>query len=92
MFFVSKNKNFSGLLGVEDPIKKTTKEALKELRASGVHIVMVTGDQEFTAKAVAAKLGIDEVFASVLPDQKLEILNSFKAKGKKVGEFLYSKS
>ncbi len=84
VFFVSRAMTFIGLLGVEDPIKETTKAALAELQRIGIHIVMVTGDQELTAKAVAAKLGIDEVFAGVLPDQKLEILNSFKAKGKKV--------
>jgi len=84
IFFVAKGTIFIGLLGVEDPIKGSSKEALSALQSSGVRIVMVTGDQELTAKAVAAKLGIDEVFAGVLPDQKLDILNSFKAKGKKV--------
>ncbi|MFO7286420.1 MAG: copper-translocating P-type ATPase [Gammaproteobacteria bacterium] len=73
-----------GLFGVTDPIKATTREALALLREDGVHLVMVTGDNPTTAKAVAARLGIDEVIASVLPDRKAEIVASLRAKGRKV--------
>jgi Cu+-exporting ATPase len=61
---------FAGLLGVADPIKETTAEALSDLRAEGLRIVMLTGDSRKTAAAVASRLGIDEVEAEVLPDDK----------------------
>ena len=61
---------FAGLLGVADPIKETTAEALGDLRAEGLRIVMLTGDSRKTAAAVASRLGIDEVEAEVLPDDK----------------------
>jgi Cu+-exporting ATPase len=60
----------SGLLGVTDPIKETTPEAIRQLHQEGIKIVMLTGDNHTTAMAVAKKLGIDEVVAEVLPDQK----------------------
>ena len=62
----------AGLIGVSDPIKSTTKEAIQSLHADGVRIVMVTGDNRTTADAVARALGIDDVVAGVLPDQKVE--------------------
>ncbi len=62
----------AGLLGVADPIKESTAEAIGLLHADGVRIIMLTGDSDTTARAVAAKLGIDEVIAEVLPEQKHE--------------------
>jgi Cu+-exporting ATPase len=74
----------SGLLGVEDPIKASTPEALRELREAGVRVVMLTGDNPTTARAVAARLGIDDVRAEVLPDQKSAVVAALKAEGRTV--------
>jgi Cu+-exporting ATPase len=64
----------SGLLGVSDPVKRTTPEAIGQLRAEGLHVVMVTGDNQVTAHAVASTLGIDDVVAEVLPADKRRIV------------------
>src|SRR5690606_16358624 len=74
----------AGLVGVADPIKATTPDALRQLRADGVRLIMVTGDNRTTAEAVAARLGIDEVIAGVLPDRKAEIVARLRAEGRKV--------
>jgi Cu+-exporting ATPase len=74
----------AGLLGVADPIKPTTRQALGELRQEGLRIVMVTGDHQETAVAVASKLGIEEVRAQVLPDQKVEVVKRLQAEGRVV--------
>ena len=71
-----------GLIGVADPIKASAAEAIRQLRAQGVRPVMLTGDSRTTAEAVARKLGIDEVFAEVLPDQKVEVVKQLQAKGR----------
>jgi Cu+-exporting ATPase len=73
-----------GLIGVADPIKRTTAEAVQLLRDDGIEIVMVTGDNETTATAVARQLGIDSIMAGVLPDKKVDIITSLKAKSRKV--------
>jgi Cu+-exporting ATPase len=70
-----------GVIAVADPIKPTTHEALRTLRAAGVRIVMLTGDNRRTAEAVARKLGLDEVVADVLPDDKHRIVNQLRAEG-----------
>ncbi|HLT29012.1 MAG TPA: heavy metal translocating P-type ATPase [Myxococcaceae bacterium] len=75
---------FAGLIGVADPIKESTLEAISTLHAEGLRIVMLTGDSETTARAVAAKLGIDDVIAGVLPDQKAAKIESLKAEGQTV--------
>jgi Cu+-exporting ATPase len=67
---------------VADPIKETTPEAINNLHEEGVKIVMLTGDSHTTANAVAKKLGIDEVVAEVLPDQKAEVVKRFQDKGR----------
>ena len=72
------------MLGVADPIKETTREAIKQLHEQGIRIVMLTGDSRTTANAVASKLGIDEVVAEVLPNQKAEIIKRYQAEGRKV--------
>jgi Cu+-exporting ATPase len=71
----------AGLIGVGDPIKESTPEALAALRAEGLRIVMLTGDSRTTAEAVARKLGLDEVEAEVLPEQKSEVVKRLQAGG-----------
>lgn len=71
----------AGLIGVADPIKSTTPEAIRLLHEEGIQIVMLTGDSRKTAEAVAAKLGIDQVQAEVLPDQKASVVKQLQAKG-----------
>jgi Cu+-exporting ATPase len=70
-----------GLLAVADPIKKTTPEAIQQLHAEGIRIVMLTGDNKITAEAVARKLNLDKVVAEVLPDQKVEAVKKFQQGG-----------
>jgi Cu+-exporting ATPase len=73
-----------GLVGVADPIKKSTPEAIQLLHKEGIKIVMLTGDNRMTAEAVAGKLGIDEIQAEVLPAQKGEVVKRLQAEGKMV--------
>jgi len=73
-----------GLLGVADPIKETTPSAIAALHEQGVRIVMLTGDSKTTAQAVARKLGISEVMAEVLPDQKAAIVKRLQSEGRVV--------
>jgi Cu+-exporting ATPase len=80
MFFVIDGKT-AGLLGVADPIKQSTSEAIKQLHEERIRVVMITGDSHTTARAVAAKLNIDEVVAEVLPNQKAEIVKRLQADG-----------
>jgi Cu+-exporting ATPase len=82
--FVVVNGKLIGLLGVADPIKPDAPEAIKELQARGIRIVMLTGDSGTTAQSVARKLGIDEVIPEVLPTQKAEIVKTFQHQGHKV--------
>jgi len=74
----------AGLLAVADPIKATTPEAIRDLHARGVRVVMLTGDSRATAEAVAARLGIDEVEAEVLPDEKAAVVRRLQAEGRVV--------
>jgi Cu+-exporting ATPase len=71
-----------GLLGVADPIKETSPDAIRQLREDGIELVMLTGDSRTTAEAVARELGIDRVVAEVLPDQKAEAVKKLQAEGK----------
>jgi Cu+-exporting ATPase len=71
----------TGLLGVADPIRATTLEAIRLLHADGLRIVMVTGDNPTTANAVARELGIDDIIAEVLPEQKSEVVNRLQTEG-----------
>jgi Cu+-exporting ATPase len=84
VMFVVVDSKIAGLIGVADPIKETSAEAIRALHAEGLRIVMLTGDSETTAKAVAAKLGIDEVLAGVLPDQKAEAVKRLQRQGRVV--------
>jgi Cu+-exporting ATPase len=72
----------AGLLAVADPIKPSSREALQALRASGLRLVMLTGDSRITAQAIARELGIDEFEAEVLPEQKLEAIKRLQAQGR----------
>jgi heavy metal translocating P-type ATPase len=79
--FLAADGKLAGLLGVADPIKPSTDEAINLLRESGLRIVMLTGDSRTTAEAVARKLGIDQVEAEVLPERKGEIVKRLQAEG-----------
>jgi Cu+-exporting ATPase len=84
VMFVAVDGRVAGLLGVADPIKATTPEALKALSNEGLQITIATGDSRATAQAVAAKLGVENVEAEVLPAQKLELVERLKSQGQKV--------
>jgi Cu+-exporting ATPase len=81
VMFVAANGQAIGAIGVSDPIKPTTAEAIDRLHRDGIRIVMLTGDSRATAESVARKLKIDSVEAQVLPNQKGEIVNRLKAEG-----------
>jgi Cu+-exporting ATPase len=83
MFVVVDDKP-AGLIGVADPVKETTPDAIRELHAAGLRIVMLTGDSQTTAQALAKKLGIDEVMAEVLPDQKVDAIKRLQQQGRVV--------
>ena len=72
----------AAVIGVADPIKATTAEAIRQLHAEGLRLVMLTGDSRLTAEAVARKLGIDEVQADVLPERKAEAVKKLQAAGR----------
>ena len=84
VMFAAVDGKAAGLLGVADPIKETTPEAIRELHADGLRLVMLTGDSRTTAQAVAGKLGLDEVEAEVLPERKAEVVKKFQQEGRKV--------
>jgi Cu+-exporting ATPase len=84
ILFVAIDEQAAGVLGVADPIKASTRDAVQELKAEGIHVVMVTGDHRDTAEAVARQLGIEEVMAEVLPDQKGQIIARLKSQGRVV--------
>ncbi|MBY6204498.1 cadmium-translocating P-type ATPase [Halomonas denitrificans] len=80
--FLAVDGRAAGLVAVADPIKNTTPEAIRALHGDGLAIVMLTGDSETTARAVAEKLGIDQVFADVRPEQKAEHVERLQAEGR----------
>jgi Cu+-exporting ATPase len=82
VMFVAVNGKAAGLLGVADPIKASSADAVRRLKADGLRLVMVTGDHQRTADAVAKQLGIDEVRAGVLPEQKGHIIRELKTGGR----------
>jgi Cu+-exporting ATPase len=84
VMFVAVDGKLAGLLGVADPIKKTTRDAIDQLHRAGLRVVMLTGDSRTTADAVAKKLGIDEVLAEVLPDQKADAVRKLQQQGRVV--------
>jgi Cu+-exporting ATPase len=82
--FVAIDGHAAGILGVADPIKSSTPDAIKTLHEEGINVVMITGDSRTTAEAVAKKLNIDNVEAEVLPERKAEIIKHYQAEGRKV--------
>jgi Cu+-exporting ATPase len=84
VMFVEIDGRAAGLMGVADPIKPTTVDAIRALRQDGVHIVMLTGDNRTTAEAVARAAGIERVEADVLPDQKAEVVRRLQQEGARV--------
>ncbi len=83
--FVGIGGQLAGVLGISDPVKQSTPEALAGLKEAGIRVIMLTGDNRRTALAVARQLGIDEVEADVLPDQKSAVVQRYKAEGEVVG-------
>ncbi|MBZ9813164.1 heavy metal translocating P-type ATPase [Mesorhizobium sp. CA7] len=79
--FVAVGGRFAGIVAVADPVKTTTAEAIKALHDKGLRIIMATGDNERTARAIARRLGIDEVRAGLLPDEKGALVEELRAKG-----------
>jgi Cu+-exporting ATPase len=84
VMFVALDGKAIGIIGVADPVKATTKAAIDLLKRDEIHIVMLTGDSQATADAVARKLGIETVIAGVLPDKKAEAIRALQAEGKVV--------
>jgi P-type E1-E2 ATPase len=82
--FASVDGKVAGLLGIADPIKETSAQAIRELKADGIRIVMMTGDNRTTALAVAARLGIEDVEAEVLPEDKASVVQKLRAEGRSV--------
>ena len=84
VMFVTIENQPAGLIGVADPIKDSTPDAIRQLHEEGLKIVMLTGDNQVTAEAVARKIGIDRVTAEVLPEQKTEVIKQLQAEGRVV--------
>ena len=80
--FFGRNKQFLGMIAVADVIKEDSPQAVKELQNMGIHVVMLTGDNERTAKAIGEQAGVDEVIAGVLPEGKEQVIRKLKEKGK----------
>jgi P-type Cu+ transporter len=85
VMMIAVDGNAAGLVAVADPVKKNARAALAALREDGIRIVMLTGDSRTTADAVARQLGVDEVFAEVLPDQKAAAVKRLQDEGRFVG-------
>jgi len=81
VMFVAVDGAAAGLVSVDDPVKASTPEAIEVLHGEGLRVVMLTGDSRTTAEAVARRLGIDDVIAEVLPDQKAEVVKKLQAEG-----------
>jgi Cu+-exporting ATPase len=84
VMFVAIDGRLAGIVGVSDPIKGSAAEAIRQLHGEGVRVVMLTGDTRTTAEAVARQLGIDEVVAEVLPEQKADAVRRLQAEGRTV--------
>jgi Cu+-exporting ATPase len=82
VMFVAVDRQVVGLIGVADPIKETTAEAIRQLHDDQIRIVMLTGDNRATAEAVAKRLNIDEVIPEVLPDQKVSVVKRLQGEGR----------
>jgi len=84
VIFATVDGKLAGVLGIADPVKPTTPDAVRALKAEGVRLVMMTGDNRTTALAVAKRLGIDEVEAEVLPEDKAKVVQKLRAEGRSV--------
>ena len=84
VMFAAVDGALAGLIVVADPIKESAARAVADLRVEGVHVVMLTGDNRRTAEAVARKVGIDEIMADVLPEQKQAVVERLKSEGRRV--------
>jgi len=84
VMFVAIDGKVAGLLVVADPVKETARDAVAELQRDGIHVVMLTGDNRRTAETVAARVGIDDVMAEVLPDQKRAKVDELRRQGRRV--------
>ncbi len=82
VIFASIDGNLAGLLAIADPVKETTEEAIRSLQAEGIRVVMLTGDNRTSAEAVARRLGIDEVEAEVLPEDKGRVIQHLRDEGR----------
>jgi Cu+-exporting ATPase len=82
--WVSLDGSLAGFIAVTDPVKQSTPAAIEALHREGLQLVMVTGDDKKTAQAVAGRLGIDDIVAEVLPEQKLEVVRQFQSRGQVV--------
>jgi Cu+-exporting ATPase len=82
VMFLAADQKLAGILGVADPVKESTPEAIQSLHREGIRIVMLTGDSRTTAQSVARTLGIDDVIAEVLPDQKVDVVKRLQAEGR----------
>lgn len=82
--FIATNKEIRAIVFIEDPVRPTAREAVSAFRALGLHVVMLTGDRESTARAVASKVGIDDVIAEVLPDGKTAAIQRLREQGRRV--------
>lgn len=80
--YLAVDGTLAGLLAVSDPIKQTTPEAVEALKAAGIRLIMATGDGVSTAKAVAERLGIDEIHGEVTPSDKLDLVNKLQSEGR----------
>jgi Cu+-exporting ATPase len=84
VMLVAIDGKLAGLMGVADPIRSSTPEAIRILHEEGLRVIMLTGDSRLTAEAVAKKLGIDQVIAEVLPEQKGEVVKRLQGEGRVV--------
>lgn len=84
VIFMAVQKEFAAMIVIEDPIKESSKEAIEQLHEQNIEVVMLSGDNKFTAEAVAKKLGIQKVYANVLPSQKADVIKELQSKGAKV--------
>src|SRR5699024_4839434 len=79
------NNEFKGIVAVADTVKETAAEAISSLQSKNIEVIMLTGDNERTAQAIAKQVGIDHVIAEVLPEEKAQVIEKLKEEGKKVG-------
>ena len=84
ILFVARNRSVAGMIAVADPIKASTSRSLAALREEGIHVVMLTGDHRLAAEAVARQIGIDDIHAGVLPQEKGEIVRALRERGLRV--------